>query len=55
MDFSQVSPEEMIIASADSFSCDYESINRMFDEITMPISKEEQKKHIRFFFGSRDG
>ena len=44
VDFSQVSAEEMIVASADSFACDYESINRMFDRITMPISKDEQKR-----------
>lgn len=53
VDFSQVSAEEMIVASADSFACDYESINRMFDRITTPISEEEQKRNIQFFFGSR--
>lgn len=53
VDFSQVSAEEMIVASADSFACDYESINRMFDRITMPISKDEQKQNIQFFFGMR--
>lgn len=53
VDFSQVSAEEMIIASADSFACDYESINRMFEQITVPISKEEQKQNIQFFFGTR--
>ena len=53
VDFAQVSAEEMIIASADSFACDYESINRMFERITTPISMEEQKRNIQFFFGSR--
>ena len=53
VDFSQVSAEEMIIASADSFACDYESINRMFEQITVPISKEKQKQNIQFFFGTR--
>ena len=53
VDFSQVTAEEMIVASADSFACDYESINRMFDRITMPISNEEQKQNIQFFFGTR--
>lgn len=52
VDFSQVSPEEMMIASADSFACDYESINRMFERITTPISEEEQKESIRWFFGT---
>ena len=53
VDFSQVTAEEMIIASADSFACDYESINRMFDRITTPISNEEQKQNIQYFFGAR--
>ena len=53
MDFSQVSAEEMMIASADSFACDYESINRMFERITTPISEEEQKESIRLFFGNK--
>ena len=53
VDFSQVSTEEMMIASADSFACDYESINRMFERITTPISEEEQKENIRSFFGNR--
>lgn len=53
VDFSQVSAEEMIVASADSFACDYESINRMFERITTSIPEEEQKENIRIFFGSR--
>ena len=53
VDFSQVTVEEMLVASADSFACDYESINRMFDRITTPISNEEQKQNIQFFFGTR--
>lgn len=53
VDFSLVSAEEMIIASAESFACDYRRINEMFDEIITPISKEEQKQNIKFFFGAR--
>ena len=53
VDFSQVTAEEMIIASADSFACEYESINRMFDRITTSVSKAEQKQNIQFFFGTR--
>ncbi len=34
VDFSTVTPEEMIIASAESFACDYKSINSMFERIT---------------------
>lgn len=51
--FSTVSTEEMMIASADSFACEYESIYRMFERITTPISEEEQKESIRLFFGDR--
>ena len=53
VDFSQVSAEEMTVASAESFACDYESINRMFERITTPISKDEQKQNIQLFFGAR--
>lgn len=53
VDFSSVSSEEMLIASADSFACNYESIYGMFERITTPISKEEQEENIRFFFGER--
>ena len=53
LDFSQVSPREMIVASADSFACDYESINTMFDRIASPITAEEQEWAIRFFLGSK--
>lgn len=53
VDFSRVSTEEMLVASADSFACDYESINRMFERITTPISEEDQKNNIRLFFGDR--
>ncbi len=37
VDFSDVTPEEMIIASAESFACDYEKINSMFERITHRI------------------
>lgn len=37
VDFSDVSPKEMIIASAESFACDYEKINSMFERITHKI------------------
>lgn len=53
VDFSQVSAEEMIIVSADSFACKYDSINRMFERISSPISQEEQKINIQFFLGRR--
>ena len=37
VDFSDVTPEEMIIASAESFACDYDKINLMFERITHKI------------------
>ncbi len=37
VDFSDVTPEEMIIASAESFACEYEKINEMFEKITHKI------------------
>lgn len=53
LDFSCVTPREMIIASAASFACDYRCINEMFDRIAAPISKEDQKIAITFFFGRK--
>lgn len=37
VDFSDVTPEEMIIASAESFAYDYAKINSMFERITHKI------------------
>ena len=51
VDFSEITPEEMIIASAESFACEYGKINAMFEKITVPIPQDEQKKHIQYFFG----
>ena len=51
VDFSDVMPEEMIAASAESFTCEYDRINAMFERITVPIAREEQIKHIQYFFG----
>ena len=34
VDFSNVTADEMIIASAESFACDYDKINLMFEKIT---------------------
>jgi len=53
IDFTDVSAQEMIIASAESFACDYEKINAMFERITTPISSAEQKDKIQFFFDAR--
>ena len=53
VNFSDVTAQEMIVASADSFACDYDKINSMFERITTPISEEEQRDAISFFFGPR--
>ena len=53
LDFSLVTANEMIVASADAFACDYRSINEMFDRIATPISEEEQKTAIKYFFGRK--
>ena len=34
VDFTSVTPREMIVASAESFACNYEKINKMFERIT---------------------
>ena len=37
VDFSDVSDNEMIVASAEAFACEYEKINAMFEKITQKI------------------
>ena len=41
VDFSQISPQEMLIASVDSFACRYETIHAMFAHITAPRTTAE--------------
>ena len=53
MDFSDVTAHEMIVASAESFACNYDKINALFERITNPISEEDQRAAISVFFGSR--
>lgn len=53
VDFSEISPEEMIIASAESFACEYGRINAMFEQITVPIPPAEQREYIQYFFGKK--
>lgn len=50
VDFSKVSAREMLVASAESFACNYDSIYEMFNRITTPISKDEQKRWIELLF-----
>lgn len=37
VDFSNVTAKEMIVASAESFACEYDKINEMFDRITTKL------------------
>ena len=53
VDFSEISPEEMIIASTESFACEYGRINAMFEQITVPIPPAEQREYIQYFFGKK--
>ena len=50
VDFSEVTAREMLIASAESFACNYDLINEMFNRITTPISKDEQKNWVKLLF-----
>lgn len=53
VDFSSVSSQEMIVASADSFAKNYDTINELFERITTPISSEEQENSILLHFGRK--
>ena len=51
VDFSDVTNEEMIVASADAFEMKYGKLNSLFERITNKISTDEQKDTIKYFFG----
>ena len=53
VDFSDVTADEMIRASADAFAKDYGRLNGMFARICTPITVSEQRKAIGTFFGVR--
>ncbi len=46
VNFTDVSAQEMIEASALSFDCDYQKMESIFERITTPISCEEQEIYI---------
>ena len=46
VDFSEISADEMIEASVDSFLKNYEKMDRIFEKITKPISTKEQENFI---------
>lgn len=49
VDFSSVSPDQMIKASAEAFARQYDLMNNMFSEIISPISIEEQQQYVDIF------
>ncbi len=53
VDFSAVSADEMIRASADAFAKDLDRLNAMFEHICTPITPREQIRAITNFFGAR--
>lgn len=53
VNFSTVTAQEMIIASADAFAKNYDKMNNMFERIVTPISLEEQAEKILFYFGEK--
>ena len=53
VDFSDVSAQEMIVASAESFAKKYDKLEALFERITEPIPEETQQNAISLFFGPR--
>lgn len=52
IDFSSVTEHDMIEASAMAFGGNYSKMNKIFDEITAPISVREQYNNVVAFFGT---
>lgn len=46
VDFSNVTGHDMIEASADAFNCDYSKMTAIFEQITTPMSTDEQIQNI---------
>lgn len=49
LDFSAVTPEQMIRASAEAFARKYDSMNAMFSDIISPCDTEEKEKYVDIF------
>ncbi len=49
LDFSLISPQEMIKASANAFNLDYDDMNSLFARIITPCNICEQKRYITAF------
>jgi len=49
IDFSYVDSETMIIASHDSIKGNYDKFLKMFNEYSLPLSKEEQIDNIKTY------
>ena len=52
IDYSEISPREMIIASAEAFNCQYDKMEDIFKRSVYPLSEQEQEDNIRLFFGN---
>ena len=52
IDFSKISPREMIIASAEAFNCRYDKMEDIFERSVYPLTEQEQEHNIRLFFGN---
>lgn len=51
IDFSDITPQEMIVASAEAFNCQYEKMENIFQKSVYQLTQETQERYIQLFFG----
>ena len=51
IDFSDITPKEMIVASAEAFNCQYEKMENIFQKSVYQLTQETQERYIQLFFG----
>lgn len=51
IDFSEITPQEMIVASAEAFNCQYEKMENIFQKSVYQLTQETQERYIQLFFG----
>lgn len=51
IDFSEITPQEMIVASAEAFNCQYDKMENIFQKSVYQLTEDTQERYIQLFFG----
>ena len=50
IDFSEITPQEMIVASAEAFNCQYDKMENIFQKSVYQLTEDTQERYIQLFF-----